>query len=100
MALKALLKLHLPKKGLQQCCCCQTKVDKNDLELWICQETVLRENKEKTEGYWQKTGSQELHTLCGECVRQLDPDMCKPVNRILGVDDEEEPPSVKQDQLA
>ena len=99
MATKALLKLHLPKKGKQKCCCCKRVVEKEDIELWLCPEMFLRENEEGV-GEWIRTGSQELHTLCGYCVHRIDGELCKPVNRILGMDDSEPPPVVRPDQVA
>ncbi len=98
MVRKALLKLHLPKKGKQKCCCCKSVVDKDDLELWLLPEVFLRDNEEGV-GEWIKTGSQVLHPLCSNCVDEMDGDLCKPVNRVLGFDDNEGPPPGRRDQV-
>src|SRR5207248_7672281 len=83
MALKALLRLHLPKKGMQKCCCCKRVVEKDDIELWLIPEMVLRETDQADVFDWERTGSQELHTLCSYCAHRMDGQLRKPVNRIL-----------------
>ena len=93
------MKLHLPKKGKQKCCCCKQIVEQDDLELWICTEMLPVKDEEQNTVAWHKTGSQELHTLCSNCVHRMDSEICKPVNRILGIDDEEEPPTHRSDQV-